>query len=222
MRLNKLASLDYDNIEPWKIIEAFNKAQIEWSRRGLHGNNLYHEGDESSKRRIDDFEILLTYDLSVEASNKINYYEVTVPSDYMDWKRISALGSDDCCDKKKMIIYLAEQDNRDVLNRDHNYKPDFKWGETFATRASGKIQIHTNNEFELSDIKLTYYRLPRRIQIAGVKNPYDGTVSTVDVLSEFRDDVIEIIIEEAVKILAGDTESINQFQRASQTIEQNN
>ena len=39
-RLNKLDSQDYDNIEPWQMIEAFNKAQLEWCRRNLHGNNL--------------------------------------------------------------------------------------------------------------------------------------------------------------------------------------
>ena len=45
-RLNKLDSLDYDNIECWQIVEAFNKVQIEWARRQLHGGNIYKEGDE--------------------------------------------------------------------------------------------------------------------------------------------------------------------------------
>ena len=29
-RLNKLASSDYDNTEPWQIIEAFNKGTVSW------------------------------------------------------------------------------------------------------------------------------------------------------------------------------------------------
>ena len=58
-RLNKLDSNDYDNIEPWQIIEAFNKAQMQWVRRNLHGFNRNQEGDEGSKRRIDDIQILL-------------------------------------------------------------------------------------------------------------------------------------------------------------------
>ena len=52
-RLNKLDSQDYDNIECWQFIEAFNKAQIEWCRRNLHGGNMYKEGDELSKRRME-------------------------------------------------------------------------------------------------------------------------------------------------------------------------
>ena len=39
-RLNKLSSNDYDNLECWQIIEAFNKAQVEWCRRQLHGYNI--------------------------------------------------------------------------------------------------------------------------------------------------------------------------------------
>jgi hypothetical protein len=59
-RLNKIDSQDYDNVQPWEIAEAYNKAQIEWVRRQLSGTNIRQEGDEMSKRRIDDLEILLT------------------------------------------------------------------------------------------------------------------------------------------------------------------
>ena len=59
-RLNKLSSNDFDNLECWQIIEAFNKAQLQWCRRQLHGMNQYKEGDEGSQRRIDDLSLLLT------------------------------------------------------------------------------------------------------------------------------------------------------------------
>jgi hypothetical protein len=36
-RLNKLDSKDFDNIQCWQFVEAFNKAQLEWCRRNLHG-----------------------------------------------------------------------------------------------------------------------------------------------------------------------------------------
>ena len=42
-RINKLDSQDYDNITCWQIVEAFNKAQVEWTRRQLHGINLVKE-----------------------------------------------------------------------------------------------------------------------------------------------------------------------------------
>ena len=58
-RLNKLASGDFDNIQPWMTVEAFNKGVVSWCRRNLHGLNAKQEGDEQSKRRIDDLQILL-------------------------------------------------------------------------------------------------------------------------------------------------------------------
>ena len=70
-RLNKLDSQDYDNIECWQFVEAFNKAQLEWCRRNLHGNNLYKEGDELSKRRIDDLQpLLIELSLTGTVNNK--------------------------------------------------------------------------------------------------------------------------------------------------------
>ena len=44
-RLNKLASLDYDNFECWQIVEAFNKSQLEWFRRQINGTNIQQHGD---------------------------------------------------------------------------------------------------------------------------------------------------------------------------------
>ena len=75
-RLNKLSSNDFDNIECWQIVEAFNKAQVEWVRRQLHGNNMYREGDEMSKRRIDDIGKLLEEELQ-EGKLTADEYEMT-------------------------------------------------------------------------------------------------------------------------------------------------
>jgi len=227
-RLNKLASNDYDNIQDWQIIEAFCKGQVDWIRRNLHGLNQVKEGDEQSTRRVDDFQILLstTGNSSVPALVMINrqfYYEAPLPADYLQWKRISSEATKECCPKpKRIVVYLAEQGNRDELLRDNNKKPSYDWGETFATMENNKLQIYTNGEFVPVNTQLTYYRQPRRIQILGVVNPYTGLPSTVNVDSEFKDDVVEVLIDESVKILAGDIESINQVQRESQSVEQNN
>ena len=58
-RLNKVSSLDYDNLMCTDISEAFNKAQRNWIRRQLSGNNLSKTGVEQTTRRIDDLQILL-------------------------------------------------------------------------------------------------------------------------------------------------------------------
>jgi hypothetical protein len=220
-RLNKLDSQDYDNIECWQIVEAFNKAQVEWTRRQLHGINVVREGDEQSNRRKDDLQVLLgTQNFSV--TNQQLYYSGSIPGDYLQWKRVDAYAKKDCCDKRRMTIYLAEEANVNVLLRDKGKQPSFEWAETFATLKDNQVLIYTNNDFDVDSAALTYYRQPVKIQIQGCVDPYTGVASTVNVECEFKDDIIEVIIDEAASILAGDIESGNQFSRGTETAERNN
>lgn len=220
-RVNKLDSQDYDNIECWQIVEAFNKAQVEWTRRQLHGINAVREGDEQSNRRKDDLQVLLgTQNFSV--TNQQLYYSGSIPGDYLQWKRVDAYAKKDCCDKRRMTIYLAEEANVNVLLRDKGKQPSFEWAETFATLKDNQVLIYTNNDFDVDSAALTYYRQPVKIQIQGCVDPYTGVASTVNVECEFKDDIIEVIIDEAASILAGDIESTNQFSRGTDTAERNN
>ena len=79
--MNKIDSQDYDNIKSWEIAEAFNKAQLEWCRRQLAGTNIRKEGDEMSKRRIDDLSILLTrkrlLGVDIEYDDTFGYFKST-------------------------------------------------------------------------------------------------------------------------------------------------
>ena len=221
-RLNKLDSQDYDNIEDWKIIEAFNKGQVDWCRRNLHGLNIVKEGDEQSTRRIDDLQVLLeTEDLNL--TDRQIFFQGQLPTDYLQWKRVSCKAKNKCCEKPKpKVVYLAEVANVDELLRDKNKKPDFEWGETFTTMQGDDIRIYTNGEFQIIDAELTYYRQPVKIEIAGIQDPYTLTTPAVDVISEFKDDLVELFIDECAKIIAGDIESMNQLQRQTQATEGNN
>lgn len=222
-RLNKLDSQDYDNIHAWQIVEAFNKGQVDWCRRNLHGLNIVKEGDEQSLRRIDDLQVLLKTSPIICNKHDLYFESVSFPSDYLQWKRISANAKNDCCEKsRKLIIYLGEQGNLDELLKDINKKPSFDWAETFATLKGNKLQIYTNGEFDIEDPQFTYYRQPIKIEIINVKDPYSGNIPTIDVLCEFKDDLVEILIDECASIIAGDIESLNQVQRESQTTENNN
>ena len=221
-RLNKLDSNDYDNLEAWQIIEAFNKAQIEWVRRQLHGGNQYREGDEGSKRRIDDLQLLLTQ-IPLAGTQLTMYYETTdLPADYLEYKKVSTDAKSECCPADSMTVYLVEEANTANLLVDEFRKPSFEWGETFCTIMGNRIKIYHDGLFTIVNPILTYYRKPAYIEITGAVNPYTGLVSTVDVICEFKDDITEVLIDETVSIIAGDIESVNQFARGSQNAERNN
>jgi hypothetical protein len=220
-RINKLDSQDYDNITCWQVVESFNKAQVEWVRRQLHGINIVKEGDEQSTRRKDDLQKLLIKE-PLSTAKKEDYYAGSIPGDYLQWKRVDIFAKQECCDKRRMNVYLAEEGNLNVLLRDNFKKPSFEWGETFATLIDDKVHLFTNNDFDIEDAYLTYYRQPRKIQITGCSDPYTGITSATEVECEFKDDIIELIIDEAVSILAGDIESGNQFSRSQESAERSN
>lgn len=223
LRLNKLASSDYDNVESWKKVEAFNKGQVDWCRRNLHGLNSVREGDEQSTSRIDDLEILLTSYPPIMTKHSSYYETNTLPDNYLRWKRVSVKAKNDCCtEKRNMVIYLSEEGNVDITLRDKNKQPNFEWGETFATVIDGKIRVYTNGLFDITDVNLVYYRQPRKIEVIGIVDLYTGLTPTVEVTSEFKDDLIELFIDEAVKILSGDIEAQIQVQREGQSVETNN
>jgi hypothetical protein len=220
-RLNKLDSQDYDNIECWQVVEAFNKAQVEWVRRQLHGINIVKEGDEQSTRRIDDLQLLLgTINIPFIQGDILSYSDL--PTNYLQWKRVDVMAKKGCCDDRRMSVYLAEEGNLNQLLFDNAKKPSFEWAETFATLKSNRVNVYTNNDFDISSGALTYYRQPVRIEVQGCVDPYTGTQTVTNVECEFKDDIVELLIDEAASVLAGDIESGNQFSRGTETAERNN
>lgn len=160
---------------------------------------------------------------------KDRYYEspnlpFLTGEDYMAFKRLQVTASSDCCPEGKlMVVYLVEEAN--VINylTDEYKKPSFEWGETIATIVGRKIRIYTNNEFSVDTAQLMYYKQPRRIEEPGCADVYTGIANpAAPVLSEFKDDVVEVIIDEAVSIILGDIENYPNMQRAKNMAENNN
>ena len=221
-RLNKLDSNDYDNIENWQFVEAFNKAQIEWCRRNLHGHNMFKEGDEASKRRIDDLQPLLNRVVLTGVTNADHFEGNNFPVDYLEYKRVSINATNECCTtERSMTVYLAEEANVDLIMRDPLKRPDFEWGETFCTMQQNTIRIY-HRDFNVVSPVLTYYRRPRMIEILNCTDPYTQAVTAADIICEFKDDLVELIIDEAVSIIAGDIEHVTAAMRGSQSAEKNN
>jgi hypothetical protein len=221
-RLNKLASQDYDNIGCWQIIEAFNKGQLQWVRRQIMGINQLQEAAEQSTIKIGDLQKLLTeVDLFLTIGDKYEYSQ-ELPSNFLHHNRIEASVKKECCPEPTSIyVYLAEEANVPALLENDLTNPNFQWGETFGTYAGNKFRIYTNNEFEVYKAKLMYYRSPDKVQITGCVDPYTLQESTTDVECEFKDDIAEILVDEAAKILAGDIESINQYQIQAGSVNNN-
>lgn len=212
-RLNKLDSQDYDNIPCWRIIEAFNKAQVEWVRSQISGYNQRREGDESSKMLIDDLQILLK-EKKLSHTEHETYHETNVvPEDYLFFKKIGATGfTATCPDGRPMKIYLDSLSDIELRLNDELTKPSFEWAETIAIFGGNRFRIFHNGEFDMKDITLTYYRLPKYVSFEGCIDPKTGNPGE-DIECEFKDDIVEILVDKAAATLAYDLEIFHQGQR---------
>ncbi len=219
-RLNKLASLDYDNLECWQIAEAFNKAQLEWTRRQLYGINIRKEGAEQSSGLIDDLQRLMKHE-KVTMTKKGIYYETNLPSDYLHYVRTDIFAKQECCPERRIIIYEVEESNISIILDNKDKRPSFEWCESVSTRMDNTLKVYADGEFEITQCHLIYFRKPREVQINGCIDISTGSVYTADQTCEFNDDVAEIIVDAAVAILAGDIEAINQYQREQTAVQSN-
>lgn len=219
-RLNKLASLDYDNLQCWQIQEAFNKAQLEWTRRMMYGYNLRKEGTEQSTGLVDDLRVLMTGADLKPVDQKI-YAEASLPADYLYYVRVDVFAKSECCPERRMTVYEAEEANMAVLLNTSDKSPSFEWAETLSSLVGDKVRVYTNGQFDITSVNLVYYRKPREVQFAGCVSPSTGAAITTDVTCEFKDDIAEILADETAAIIAGDIESLLQYQRETQEVQKN-
>ena len=222
LRLNKVASSDHSNIQDWQIRESFNKGQLEWVRRQIHGINSTKEGDEESKIRVDDLNVLLNNPpLSLSFTKHDNYViSETLPENYAYFKRVLVnVSKGECPSQQLGYCYFIEEANAEMWQSDTNKKPSFEWSASFFTIVNNRIKVYTNNEFNIDKISLIYYRFPQDIDFLGCEH-LDETIGT-DIDCEFKKDVAELLVDEGVEIMKIDLEMQN-VQLSSQRKELNN
>ncbi len=219
LRLNKSDSHDYDNIEDWIAIQAINKAQLSLVRRTIQGINQTQDGDEETKIRIDDLQVLLT-EKKLSGKNKDLYFESDVfPENYLFYKRIQPKASKDNCSITLESVFVEEANVSTYLG-DWSMQPTFDFGQTFHTIIGNRIRIYRDSDFNIDDTILIYYRKPRLIDIATVIHE-DGKQGK-NVSLELKDDVCIKIIDEAASIIAGDIGSYDVAQNTGNREQRDN
>jgi hypothetical protein len=194
--------------------DALNKGLNDWVRRQHHGFNQFKEGDENTEQRTDDLQILIVPEKKISVIDRGIYSEISkLPEDYRYYKRITPIVSKDNCLQVRLKSFFIEESNVDDYLKDWTFTPSFDFEETFHTLSSNKFKIYHNKDFKIEEVLLTYYRNP--LKISCLKRDYDKKW-------EWKDDVAEVIIDEAVKILSGDIENTSSYELANNRVENNN
>jgi hypothetical protein len=208
--LNKQDTATNPNFRDWDFEDAFNKAVSNWVRKAYNGRTVTKEGKEESISRIDDLDVLLITGKEISFANKNLYVETVLPEDYRYFSRLSPITSKNTCLNIQLTSTLVENANVDVYLKDWNTAPSFDFEQCFHTLSNNRIQLYHNNDFEVNKLYLSYYRNP--IKISCDKIDYDKEW-------EWNDDIAHLIIDEAIKLLAGNTENITAYQISNQRTE---
>lgn len=210
-RLNKSDSSDYDNLWIYQVEESFNKGVTEVLRRFEKGKGE-HEAGETTKSRVDDLRFLLKDKILSVGQYEIFAETSTFPEDYLYYKRLTPLVTKNLCKKVRIKSHLREEANVDDLLTNYDSQPSFDFEETFNTLIENRSRVYHNKDFKVEEVILTYYKKPRFISIN----------RTTPIPLEFSDDLNEIMIDEGIKIMAGDIESWNQKEAAQERTNTNN
>jgi hypothetical protein len=190
-------------------------------RRQIAGYNQKQTGDGSTKINYDDTQKLITTVLISGVNYDNSWESVLHPADYMNYSSLYVMAKSDCCPERNMIVYLVDKADLYLILRDENKKPSFEWGETVGIMAGDKFTIYTGGEFQVTSVDLTYYRKPTPVEFQNCIDVSTGLPANNDVPCEFKDDIAEILVDNAVAILAADIESFNQYTRASNSVQSN-
>jgi hypothetical protein len=158
---------------------------------------------------------------ALSMDNKGIFYQGNLPSDYLHFVRTDVFAKQECCPARRMTVYEVEEANISIILDNKDKQPNFEWSETVGTIMNNKLKVYTNNKFDVTECHLIYFRKPIEIQFNGCIDITTGTTFTADQECEFNDDVAEVIIDAAATIIAGDIESITQYQRQQQNVQSN-
>lgn len=209
--LNKLDSQDYPNIKAWKIEEAVNTAALRFCRRRA-------ETKENTIKAVDDLQVLLK-SAKLSGSNRDTFFiSHKLPTDYIGHSRVTPICNKGNCIGIKIVSEPIENSNVDELLQDFSSQPSFDFEQTFHVLSGNKVKVYHNGDFEVKEIELDYYKTPQYITFPSTPQ-IDGGIGK-DMTWEFKDDICDLIIEEAIAILSGDTENVNRYNIAQGNLQQ--
>lgn len=177
-------------LDPGRFVLLFNEAQDRLVKYYLNRK------DDETIRSI---QTLLIYWKSLNKINHIDDPESTsfdLPDDYLWFSNIKGAFSYKGCEVGDFVMWEAKNENVHELLGDDNNKPSFDYRETFYTIGDGKVVVYENG-FRTDEVRMTYYRNPVRVDLAGYINAA-GERST-DIDPELPDPLVEEILDMVAK-----------------------
>lgn len=189
-------------LDPGRFVLLFNEAQDRLIRYYLNRK------DDETIRSI---QTLLVYWKSLNKISHIDDPESTsfgLPDDYLWFSNIKGTFSYNGCEVGDFVMWEAKNENVHELLGDDNNRPSFDYRETFYTIGDGKVVVY-EDDFRTDEVRMTYYRNPVRVDLAGYINAA-GERST-DIDPELPDPLVEEILDMVAKQFNLNENELNRY-----------
>lgn len=187
-RIERNMTNDNLDIDQERFVIIFNNAQnrhLNWVLSNNLGTNTRH---------IRDF-VVSAEPISL-ITNEEQYNSYQLPSDYVQGIYTTCKATNKGCTTTEMTLHKVIPENANSLYTDFNNEPNLEWEESFYTIQKDLKIYHKG--FTTSDVKLDYYRLPKKVEMEGYTRE-DGSL-TIDIDPEWRDIELDTILKICTKM----------------------
>lgn len=236
-KLDKIDSLDTDNLIPAEIDWIINEAITLFTKQRYDKNNFKKIGFEGNQKRIDDLKTLVIKSPTSQqpavtvTPTGLNTFELKLSDlnyDYLFLVRITAKISKTNCGSKVVSLEQTEHDDLNyILHNDPFRKPSFEWqrvpivfGRSDQTLDDkGSIYFYTDGTFTITEVYPEYLKVPNKVSFGGYTY-LDGSIATkteCDLPEETHREIIDIAVNEISRII----DNPNFMQMKSQKLQIN-
>jgi hypothetical protein len=138
-----------------------------------------------------------------------DYMSFALPVNYFEFDNVSVKAKKGECEDRRMLVWEIKSENREELLEDEFNKPSFEYSETFYYLSEDSILFYRDN-FDITDVRLTYYRYPNKVDISGYIKE-DGSSSS-DIDPEFDDKLVQRILIAMAKEFTAINSEVNDYQ----------
>lgn len=198
-KVNKNLTNDNISVDKGRFILTYNEVQnkyVEW---------LLNQSDDE-KRSL---QSLIVNEKDVKrVTSRESHQEFELPENFFSHIHLSAYASKGGCEDK-IFTWEVKGENIDELYTDVDNEPSFDYRETFYTFGDNKVNIFRKN-FDISKVLLTYYRFPKKVDIAGYIK-IDNSNSE-DIHPEFNDAIVDRILTICAKDFHLNADNLGRYQ----------
>lgn len=167
--VNKNAINDNIAIDPFRAVLHINQAQDSILE------NYLSDRSNSDVRKVSKFLVTDTYLTKIDCRKEFCKYKL--PDDLFDFTSIKVYADNDYCSNIRLNTFEVKPENVEQVIQDEFNKPSLKFRETFYNYSEDYVLVY-KDDFEVSNVLITYYRKPRRFDFKGYTNIDTGNPSS--------------------------------------------